>query len=83
MFLEVEQWLLHQRLQSLSRFAAWKYTVDKRTKDLFLTESLLACQDKYNAVNYKPLPVVLNKGLGVHVWDIEGKQYLDFLSAYR
>ena len=37
---------------------------------------------KYGAHNYKPMPVVLAKGLGVHVWDINGKKYLDFLSAY-
>ena len=34
------------------------------------------------APNYHPLPVVLSKGLGVHVWDVNGKQYFDFLSAY-
>ena len=37
---------------------------------------------KYGAHNYKPMPVVLTRGLGAHVWDVEGKQYLDFLSAY-
>ncbi len=37
---------------------------------------------KYGAHNYKPMPVVLEKGSGVHVWDVDGKQYLDFLSAY-
>ncbi len=36
----------------------------------------------YGAHNYKPMPVVLKKGRGVYVWDTEGKQYLDFLSAY-
>jgi ornithine--oxo-acid transaminase len=36
----------------------------------------------YGAHNYHPLPVVLEKGEGVYVWDVEGKQYLDFLSAY-
>jgi ornithine--oxo-acid transaminase len=36
----------------------------------------------YGAHNYKPMPVVLAKGLGVHVWDVEGRQYFDFLSAY-
>ncbi len=39
-------------------------------------------EDRYNAHNYHPLPVVLERGLGVHVWDVEGKQYFDFLSAY-
>lgn len=37
---------------------------------------------QYGAHNYKPMPVVLAKGLGVYVWDVEGKQYFDFLSAY-
>lgn len=37
---------------------------------------------KYGAHNYEPLPVVLAKGEGVHVWDVEGKHYYDFLSAY-
>ena len=39
-------------------------------------------EEKYGAHNYHPLPVVLSKGKGVHVWDIEGKKYFDFLSAY-
>ncbi len=39
-------------------------------------------EDKYGAHNYHPLPVVLNKGEGVYVWDVEGKKYYDFLSGY-
>ena len=39
-------------------------------------------ESEYGAHNYHPIPVVLTKGLGVHVWDVEGKQYFDFLSAY-
>ncbi len=39
-------------------------------------------EDKYGAHNYHPLPVVLSKGEGVYVWDVEGKKYYDFLSAY-
>ena len=39
-------------------------------------------EDKYGAHNYHPLPVVLERGEGVHVWDVEGKKYYDFLSAY-
>ncbi|QYJ67992.1 ornithine--oxo-acid transaminase [Flavobacterium litorale] len=42
----------------------------------------IALENKYGAHNYHPLPVVLSKGEGVHVWDVEGKQYYDFLSAY-
>jgi ornithine--oxo-acid transaminase len=39
-------------------------------------------EDQFGAHNYHPLPVVLTKGKGVMVWDVEGKEYLDFLSAY-
>ncbi len=39
-------------------------------------------EEKYGAHNYHPLPVVLKRGKGVHVWDVDGKQYYDFLSAY-
>ncbi len=39
-------------------------------------------EEKYGAHNYHPLPVVLHKGEGVYVWDVEGKKYFDFLSAY-
>ena len=42
----------------------------------------LELEEKYGAHNYHPLPVVLNKGLGVHVWDVDGKKYFDFLSGY-
>jgi len=42
----------------------------------------IALEDKYGAHNYHPLPVVLSKGEGVFVWDVEGKKYYDFLSAY-
>ncbi len=39
-------------------------------------------EEKYNAHNYHPLPVVLSKGKGTKVWDVEGKEYFDFLSGY-
>ncbi|MDO6492049.1 MAG: ornithine--oxo-acid transaminase [Cellulophaga sp.] len=42
----------------------------------------IALEEKHGAHNYHPLPVVLNKGEGVYVWDVEGKRYYDFLSAY-
>ncbi|MCL5245972.1 ornithine--oxo-acid transaminase [Cellulophaga sp. 20_2_10] len=42
----------------------------------------IALEEKHGAHNYHPLPVVLNKGEGVFVWDVEGKKYYDFLSAY-
>ncbi|MBN8642162.1 MAG: ornithine--oxo-acid transaminase [Flavobacteriales bacterium] len=42
----------------------------------------IALEDKHGAHNYHPLPVVLSRGEGVYVWDVEGKKYYDFLSAY-
>lgn len=42
----------------------------------------MALEDKYGAHNYHPLPVVLAKGKGCKVWDVDGKEYYDFLSAY-
>lgn len=46
------------------------------------SEKAIELEDKYGAHNYHPLPVVLDRGRGVHVWDLEGKRYFDFLSAY-
>lgn len=46
------------------------------------TAQLMALEDKYNAHNYHPLPVMLERGEGVFVWDVEGKRYYDFLSGY-
>ena len=46
------------------------------------SQQAIELEDKYGAHNYHPLPVVLNKGEGVFVWDVEGKKYYDFLSAY-
>ncbi len=46
------------------------------------TQRAIALEDKYGAHNYHPLPVVLDRGQGVFVWDVEGKRYYDFLSAY-
>lgn len=43
---------------------------------------LMELEDQYGAHNYHPLPVVLAKGEGVYVWDVDGKKYYDFLSAY-
>lgn len=46
------------------------------------TAALIEKESRYGAHNYHPLPVVLEKGEGVFVWDVEGKRYFDFLSAY-
>ncbi len=46
------------------------------------SKELIGLEEKHGAHNYHPLPVVLSKGEGVYVWDVEGKKYYDFLSAY-
>lgn len=55
--------------------------LEKTTRHLG-TEEIIKLENKYGAHNYHPLPVVLSKGEGVYVWDVEGKKYYDFLSAY-
>lgn len=53
------------------------------TQESTLTSShAMQLEDKYGAHNYHPIPVVLDRGEGVYVWDLEGKRYFDFLSAY-
>ena len=47
-----------------------------------LSQRAIDLENKFGAHNYHPLPVVLNRGEGVYVWDVEGKKYYDFLSAY-
>lgn len=50
--------------------------------DVQNSDQAIALEDKHGAHNYHPLPVVLSRGEGVFVWDLEGKKYYDFLSAY-
>ncbi|QNK78429.1 ornithine--oxo-acid transaminase [Winogradskyella sp. PAMC22761] len=50
--------------------------------DQLNSQQAIDLENKYGAHNYHPLPVVLNRGEGVFVWDVEGKKYYDFLSAY-
>ena len=47
-----------------------------------LSDKAIEIENEFGAHNYHPLPVVLNRGEGVYVWDVEGKKYYDFLSAY-
>ena len=47
-----------------------------------ITNYFIKLEDEYGALNYHPLPVVLKKGSGVYVWDVNDKKYFDFLSAY-
>lgn len=52
------------------------------TAEKLSSEELIKMEEQCGAHNYHPLPVVLAKGEGVYVWDVEGKRYYDFLSAY-
>jgi len=52
------------------------------TADSHTASHFLELEDQFSAHNYHPLPVVLSRGQGVHVWDLEGKKYYDFLSGY-
>ena len=66
------------------------YAVNRKTADkikeimetITSSSQAIALEEKYGAHNYHPLPVVLTRGEGVFVWDVEGKRYYDFLSAY-
>jgi len=52
------------------------------TETLGLAQRAIALEDQFGAHNYHPLPVVLERGEGVFLWDVDGKRYFDFLSAY-
>ncbi|XP_055904079.1 ornithine aminotransferase, mitochondrial [Eupeodes corollae] len=56
--------------------------VTANAKRCISSKEVFAREDKYGAHNYHPLPVALNRGEGVYVWDVEGVRYFDFLSAY-
>eukprot|EP00238_Polyblepharides_amylifera_P008234 CAMPEP_0196585864 /NCGR_PEP_ID=MMETSP1081-20130531/52332_1 /TAXON_ID=36882 /ORGANISM="Pyramimonas amylifera, Strain CCMP720" /LENGTH=444 /DNA_ID=CAMNT_0041907555 /DNA_START=6 /DNA_END=1340 /DNA_ORIENTATION=+ len=66
----------HRQLSSSAALLANNGSVSK------VQQQFMDKEDLYGAHNYHPLPVVLKRGLGVHVWDVEDKQYFDFLSAY-
>ncbi len=53
-----------------------------QTQNTTRSEELIELENNYGAHNYHPLPVVLDRGEGVYVWDVEGNKYFDFLSAY-
>jgi len=53
-----------------------------QAQDFKNTAYYVALEEKYGAHNYHPLPVVIERGEGVYLYDVEGKQYFDFLSGY-
>ena len=50
--------------------------------DSITSQEAINLENQYGAHNYHPLPVVLTKGEGVYVWDVEGRRYYDFLSSH-
>jgi len=69
---------LHKVGINFSKFNNYKMPIIEKIS----SESIINLENKYGAHNYHPLPVVLNRGEGVYVWDVDGKKYYDFLSAY-
>lgn len=70
------------RARLLSTSAPQSVRANPSGNEKLHSDDYITLEGDYGAHNYEPLPVVLERGEGVHVWDVEGKQYLDFLSAY-
>lgn len=67
---------------SVMRLRIFGLTKEVNIKRSLNTQELIERDDRYGGVHFKPLPVVLSKGEGVHLWDVEGKRYLDFLAGF-
>ena len=63
-------------------YVSFKTLLKMAVLEQLTSQQAIELEDKYGAHNYHPLPVVLNRGEGVYVWDVEGVKYYDFLSAY-
>ncbi|KAJ8360179.1 hypothetical protein SKAU_G00167040 [Synaphobranchus kaupii] len=73
---------LFRSVHTGSRPASNTATHLRRVQRPLSADEVYAREDKYGAHNYHPLPVALERGEGIHVWDVEGRRYYDFLSAY-
>ncbi len=71
--------LLRWRFLPLQQTSAFRYCSNALGA---ATRTVMEREDQFGAHNYAPLPVALCKGEGVHVWDVEGKRYWDFMSGY-
>lgn len=67
-------------LRSLSRFSSVRFS--STHSEVSSSQEVFKKEKQYGANNYESIPVALTKGEGVFVWDVEGKRYFDFLSAY-
>lgn len=74
--------LSNYRLQSTSTTAATTHHQHHHHHQGLTAEECIALEDRYGAHNYHPLPVVLHRGRGTRVWDVDNNEYFDFLSAY-
>jgi ornithine--oxo-acid transaminase len=82
-FIPVLKWFIPEILLPLQLVKPLKTKVMREKEAEIMTSAkAIELEDKYGAHNYHPLPVVLARGEGVFVWDVEGKRYFDFLSAY-
>lgn len=68
--------------EGMVTYVSFKTLLKMAVLEQLTSQQAIELEDKYGAHNYHPLPVVLNRGEGVYVWDVEGKKYFDFLSAY-
>lgn len=73
---------LTRHVSKSSRTSAAATQTQRKTTDTSASQQVFDREARYGAHNYHPLPVALSEGKGVHVWDVEGKRYFDFLSAY-
>ena len=81
-------WVVAKEWQVSTRFSNFLY-IQIQTKALYASlfflmnaADYIAIESDFGAHNYHPMPVVLEKGEGLYVWDVDGKRYMDFLSAY-
>ncbi|VDM98531.1 unnamed protein product [Thelazia callipaeda] len=75
--------MLHLRLtRHVLRSATTKFPASLSTARFVSSQECISKENKYGCHNYKPIPVVIAKGKGSKVWDVEGKCYYDFLSSY-
>jgi ornithine--oxo-acid transaminase len=73
---------LKSLISTVRHFSVARPVVKVDNKSSISSQQIFEREEKYGAHNYHPIPVALSRGKGVHVWDVEGRKYYDFLSAY-
>jgi ornithine--oxo-acid transaminase len=73
---------LKNLISTVRHFSVARPVVKVDNKSSISSQQIFEREEKYGAHNYHPIPVALSRGKGVHVWDVEGRKYYDFLSAY-